>query len=116
VGGSQPGESDLGHPQAIYMSPKHFLLGACLIMKFMNLLIFHLLLLMGLRFELRASQSCVLPLETHFQSIFHLIILELGVSQTICLIWPQIFILQILGSQVARITKMRHWSPAASAF
>jgi hypothetical protein len=30
VCGSQPGEGGLGHPQATYMSPKFFLLLACL--------------------------------------------------------------------------------------
>jgi hypothetical protein len=30
MGGSQAGEGDLAHPQETYMSPKHFLLLACL--------------------------------------------------------------------------------------
>jgi hypothetical protein len=44
---------------------------------------------------------------------FALVILDIGVSKTISLGWPQTVILQISTSQIARITGMSHQRPAA---
>jgi hypothetical protein len=43
---------------------------------------------------------------------FALVALEMGVSQTICPSWPQTSIPPISASHVARITSMRHQTPA----
>jgi hypothetical protein len=65
----------------------------------------------GLGFELRASRlqsRCCTTWATppvHFA----LVLLEMGVSWTIFLGWPQTEILPILASQVARITGVSHW-------
>jgi hypothetical protein len=47
---------------------------------------------------------------------FALVILEMGVSQTICPDWPQTKILPILASQVAKVTGMNHQHPAITQF
>jgi hypothetical protein len=39
------------------------------------------------------------------------VILEMGISWTVCLGWPQTVILPISPSQVARITIINHWRP-----
>jgi hypothetical protein len=59
-----------------------------------------------LGFELRAS--CLLYHLSHTFSPFVLVILEMGVSKTICLDWPPTVILPILASQVNRIIGMSH--------
>jgi hypothetical protein len=68
-----------------------------------------LLFLVGLGFELRASHlqsrhptPWVMP-PVHFA----LVILEMGVSQTICLSWPRTLILLISASQVGRASVFR---------
>jgi hypothetical protein len=45
---------------------------------------------------------------------FAVIILEMEVSQPICLGWPWTTILLTSASQVSRITDVRHWHPANS--
>jgi hypothetical protein len=47
---------------------------------------------------------------------FALVTLEMVVSQTLCLDWPQTAILPISTSQVARITGMIHQHPATLYF
>jgi hypothetical protein len=69
--------------------------------------------LVGMGFELRAlslqSRSTIWATPpVHFA----LVILEMGVLQTICLDWPWTVILLISASQVARITGVSHWCPA----
>jgi hypothetical protein len=61
--------------------------------------------LVGLWFELRASHLQSRCYNTWATSLdcFVLVILEMGVSQTICLGWPLTGILLISASQVARI-------------
>jgi hypothetical protein len=68
----------------------------------------------GWNFELRAlclQSSHSYPWATPSVH-FALVILEDGVSWTICPYWPLTMILQISASQVARITGMSHWYQA----
>jgi hypothetical protein len=60
----------------------------------------------GLNSGLCAYKAGALLLEQHLH--FAVVILEMGVSRTICLGWPQTMILPILASQVARITSVSH--------
>jgi hypothetical protein len=83
------------------MSPIHFL--KC----FFG---FNFVVLVVLGFELRASYLLVSALESCLQPFLWLF-WRLGL--TICLSWPQTEILQILASQVARITGMSHHCPAS---
>jgi hypothetical protein len=71
--------------------------------------------LMGLGFELRASclQSRYSTTWATTPVHFALVILEMGVSQTISLGWSQTMILLISASQVATITGVSHWHPAS---
>jgi hypothetical protein len=52
---------------------------------------------------------------SHTSSLFFLVILQVvgGVSQTICLGWPQSSILLTLASQLASITCLSHWHLAS---
>jgi hypothetical protein len=52
---------------------------------------------------------------SHASSLLALVILEMGVSQTIYLGCPQTEILQIIAFQVARITGVNHRCPARAA-
>jgi hypothetical protein len=65
------------------------------------------------------TQGFVLAKQVHYPlSIspihFSLVILEMGVSWTICPIWPQTLILPMSASQVARITGVNHQCLAIS--
>jgi hypothetical protein len=62
----------------------------------------------GLNTGFHACKVGTLPLEQYFQSIFVLIILEKGVSWTVCPGWLQTLTLPVLASQVARITGVSH--------
>jgi hypothetical protein len=65
------------------------------------LYVIFLLFLVGLIFELRAF---CLP---HLQSIFVQVILEMGVSQTICPGWPQTVILPKISLPSATSTQLK---------
>jgi hypothetical protein len=69
-----------------------------------------LFFLVGLEFELRALQLQSRYSTTYTTPPVHfaLVILEMGVSGTIYLGWPQTSILPISASQVASITGMSH--------
>jgi hypothetical protein len=69
----------------------------------------------GLGFELRdlLLKRGVLPLEPHLLSIF-LWLFGDEVLQTICLAWTQTSVLPMSASQVARITVVSNWYPAAA--
>jgi hypothetical protein len=72
-----------------------------------------------MEFELKASYfqsrhsttTCGTPL-VHFA----LVILEMGVSRTICPSWLQILILLISASQVTKIIGANHWYLAINFF
>jgi hypothetical protein len=72
--------------------------------------------LVGLGFELRASHLQSSSSTTWAMPPVHfvLVILEMGVSQTICSGWPQTLILLISVSQVASVIGMSHCQKANS--
>jgi hypothetical protein len=66
----------------------------------------------GMNSGLHICKAGALQLESQPLVHFALVILEVGgVSQTICLGWPQTMILQISASPVARITNVGHQQP-----
>jgi hypothetical protein len=74
---------------------------------------------LGLNSGLHTFYTCrtvAVLLETHLQPIFALVILEMGVSQSICPCYPWTAILPILACQVARITGVSHQCPARCVF
>jgi hypothetical protein len=62
--------------------------------------------------RLHTGKASALPLEPHLTVCFGLDILDMGVSQTVFLGWPQITFLLISAFKEARITGVRHQYPA----